>query len=77
MDLKEEIKNVIAEILGIPTDSFAFETEAGDIEAWDSVNNVIILSTLEEKYDIMFPEDDLFDLVSVQAIADEIEKLKK
>ena len=76
MNLRQELKETIAEILGINPDSFQNDTEAADIENWDSVNNVIILSTLEEKYDVMFPDDDLFDLVSVDAIAEEIEKLK-
>ena len=76
MELKEEIRQIIADILKIPAESFCYDTEAGDIDAWDSMNNVLILSTLEDKFDIMFPEDDLFDLVSVDAIAEEIQKLK-
>lgn len=76
MDIKEEIKLLISEVLKIDKNSFNYETEASDIDGWDSVNNVIILSSLEEKFDVMFPDDDLFDMVSVNAIAEEIEKLK-
>lgn len=76
MEIKERIKNRIAQILGISPDSFGYDTEAGDISAWDSMNNVIILSTLEEEFEVEFPEEDLFDLVSVESIACEILKLK-
>ncbi len=48
-----------------------------DIEGWDSLRNVMILSKLEEHFDIMFPPDDIFDLTSVKAFAEEIEKIKE
>lgn len=76
MELKEEIKNTIAEILELPVSELSYEAEMEDVEGWDSMRNVIILSTLEEKYDIVFPEDDIFDLVSVEALVEEVIKLK-
>lgn len=76
MELKEEIKNTIAEILEIPAADLTFDMEMEDVDGWDSMRNVMILSTLEEKYDIIFPEDDIFDLTSVGALAEEVAKLK-
>lgn len=76
MELKEEIKNTIAEILEMPADELTFDMEMEDVDGWDSMRNVMILSTLEEKYDIIFPEDDIFDLTSVGALAEEVAKLK-
>lgn len=76
MELKEEIRELMAGILEIPADKLPFEAEMEDVEGWDSMRNVMILSALEDKYDIIFPEDDIFDLVTVQAFADEVEKLK-
>lgn len=76
MELKEEIKNTIAEILEMPADDLTFDMEMEDVDGWDSMRNVMILSTLEEKYDIIFPEDDIFDLTSVGALAEEVAKLK-
>ena len=76
MELKEEIKNTIAEILEMPAADLTFDMEMEDVHGWDSMRNVMILSTLEEKYDIIFPEDDIFDLTSVGALAEEVAKLK-
>lgn len=76
MELKEEIKNTIAEILEMPAVDLTFDMEMEDVDGWDSMRNVMILSTLEEKYDIIFPEDDIFDLTSVGALAEEVAKLK-
>lgn len=76
MELKEEIKNTIAEILEMPAADLTFDMEMENVDGWDSMRNVMILSTLEEKYDIIFPEDDIFDLTSVGALAEEVAKLK-
>ena len=76
MEIKEEVREIIADILGISAENLPCEAEMEDVEGWDSMRNVMILSALEDKYDIMFPEDDVFDLVSVNAFAEEIAKLK-
>lgn len=76
MELKEEVRKIIADILGISAENLPCEAEMEDVEGWDSMRNVMVLSALEDKYDIMFPEDDVFDLVSVNAFAEEIAKLK-
>ena len=74
MELQQEIIDLISGILNKPVDA---TTEMGKIQEWDSIRNVMILSALEAHFDILFPEDDIFDLTSVQAITDEIAKLKK
>lgn len=73
MSIEQEVISLIADILKKPVDA---TTEMGKIQEWDSIRNVMILSALEEHFDILFPEDDIFDLTSVQAITDEIAKLK-
>lgn len=75
MELKEEIREVMAGILEIPAERLPFDAEMEDVEGWDSMRNVMILSALEDKYDVMFPEEDIFNLVSVQAFVDEIIKI--
>ena len=46
-----------------------------DVKGWDSIRNVMILAQLEEHFDVVFPSEDIFDMTSVKAIAEEIEKL--
>lgn len=76
MELKEEIRSIIAGVLEMPAEELAYDAEMEYVEGWDSMHNVMILSALEDHYDIMFPDDDIFDLVSVEAFTDEIAKLK-
>lgn len=76
MELKEEIRNIIAGVLEMPAEELAYDAEMEYVEGWDSMHNVMILSALEDHYDIMFPDEDIFDLVSVDAFVEEIAKLK-
>ena len=77
MSILLETKEIIASILNLPVEQLDVEAEMTDIEGWDSLRNVMILSQLEEHFDIMFPPDDIFDLTSVKAFAEEIEKIKE
>lgn len=72
-----ETKEIISSILGIPIDNLDVEAEMTDIEGWDSLRNIKILSRLEDYFDIIFPSDDIFDLTSVKAFAEEIERIKE
>lgn len=76
MDIKEKVLRLVAECLELPVESIGLETGMDDVDGWDSMRNVMILSRLENEFDTIIPEDDIFDLVSVAAIVDEIRKLK-
>ena len=47
----------------------------GDIEQWDSMGNMAIIAAIEDQMGIEFPIDELFELNSVKALIDEIEKI--
>lgn len=76
MNIQEEVIEIIRGTLKIDPALVTIDTKMEDLQEWDSMRNVMILSTLESHFDLMFPEDDIFDLVSVRAIVDEVTKLK-
>ena len=76
MDYKERIKEIIADTLGIDIERITDDLAAGDIEEWDSVGNLTIISTIEEELEVDIPIEDLYELNNIKAIAEEIIKLK-
>lgn len=76
MDYKERIKEIIADTLGIDIDRITDDLAAGDIEEWDSVGNLTIISTIEEELEVDIPIEDLYELNNIKAIVEEIIKLK-
>lgn len=74
--MKEKIKEIIAEALHVDKEVLTDDLSIGGIPEWDSVGNLTIISALEEGLDVEIPLDDLFDLTSIKALVEEIEKLK-
>ncbi|MBD5336692.1 MAG: acyl carrier protein [Bacteroides sp.] len=75
MSKSNKVKNIIAETLRIPTEAVTEELGIGSIPQWDSMGNMAIIAALEEQLGIEVPIEDLFDLNSVSAIIDKIEKV--
>lgn len=76
MELKEEVKGIVVSILGISSEDIDYTTEIDEVAEWDSLHNLMIFTEIQEHFGVEIPGDDLFDLVSIEAIAEEIEKLK-
>ena len=74
--MKNNVIEVIAEVLRIAPENVALELSIGDIPEWSSMAQMGIISTLEERLGVEIPIEDLFDLTSVHAIVDEVEKLQ-
>lgn len=74
--MREQIKEIIADTLHVDITVLTDNLSIGGIPEWDSIGNLTIISALEEKLDIEIPIEDLFDLTSISAIIEEIEKLK-
>ena len=75
MNILSETKEIIASVLKMPVEQLNETDEMTDVKGWDSICNVMILSKIEEHFDITFPSDDIFDLTSVKAIVEEIQKI--
>ena len=76
MDYKERIKEIIADTLGIDIDRNSVDLAAGDVEEWDSVGNLTIITTIQEELEVDIPIEDLYELNNIKAIVEEIIKLK-
>lgn len=74
-NLKEEVLALMAEILEVGTDELEDDTAVGDIETWDSLHHLLILSAIEKKYSVRFTPDVLIDIEDVSDIVRETEKL--
>ena len=71
----EKIREIIATTLNVAPEIITESLSIGDIEHWDSMGNMAIIAAIEAQMGIEFPIDDLFELNSVKALIDEIEKI--
>lgn len=66
--MNDEIRKLIANTLDVDLGEITDNVEIGDLDSWDSIHQLMIVSGLEEKYGIHFSEDDIFDMTSVGTI---------
>jgi len=76
MDVREQVTRIVAECMEIDPDTIDRDMDLFDMLGFDSMRAVMILAKIEDTFDIMIPEDDLFDITSINAWVREIEKLK-
>ena len=76
-DPQRTIIEIIADCFQMKADEITMDLSAGDIPQWNSVGQINLIATLEDKLKIEFPIDELFELNNVQAIVDSAERLLK
>lgn len=66
--MNEEIRKFIADTLNVSIKDVLDDVEIGELDNWDSIHQLMIVSGLEDKYGIHYSEDDIFDMNSVGSI---------
>lgn len=70
----QEVVDIIASVLEVPSTEIAEDSAVGTVENWDSIHQLMIISTLESELGIQFSEDELFELTDVKSIVAAVEK---
>lgn len=76
MECRQQIIEIIAEVLGVVPESVTMELSIGDIPEWNSMANIALITAIEERLDIRIPSEDLFELTNVAAIVDKVKVMK-
>lgn len=63
----KRVKNVLATVLGIPSDTIDDTTSPQTVETWDSYNALMIVSELENVFQVSFTME---EVVSVTCVGD-------
>ena len=73
----EKIQELLAEALNLPIEKVTVDAKIVDDLGADSLDVVELLSQLEDEYNIVIPDDEVENLVTVGDVANELEKLIK
>lgn len=75
--MKEEIVNIIADILEVDVCDIEMDTAVGDLPEWDSMHHLQIIAELEKVYNIKFNASDLAELEDVSDLISLVEEMKE
>ena len=62
--VEQEVKEIMADLLGMPKDEITDKTSFKNAEAWDSLKHMEIIAALEERYDILLTADEIVTMLS-------------
>ena len=69
-DLYKKLNEIFAEVLRLDSVNLSDETIADDVEGWDSLSHIILLSTIEKKFHIKFNMKEIVSLHNVGELVD-------
>lgn len=75
MSTFEKVRAIIANTLGVDKCIITTTLAMEDLDQWDSMGNIAIITALEDNLGVEIPIEDLFELTSVPAIVKEVDKL--
>lgn len=75
--MEKKVIALIASVLKVSVEEVTLETEIGELDEWDSLHNMEIITELEKTFNVKITSDMLVDLEDVSDIVSLIEELTK
>jgi acyl carrier protein len=66
----------IAAALGVPASTLSIDTQAQDVEQWDSLGLINIMSEIEMEFGVVIPVEDLGAIQCVRDLLPYVEKTR-
>jgi acyl carrier protein len=67
-DIEARVRSVLADVFGLNSAEIGPDTSADTIEAWDSLQHLTVVLSLEEEFDLQFTEEETVSVVSFPLI---------
>lgn len=77
MKIEERVIKIIAKAIEVESNKIDEDTAIGDFPNWDSMGQLIIITSLEKEFDIKFDPEDIMDLEDVGDMISAIEEYTK
>ena len=71
-DIVHQVKQTVADIFEISESAITEESFPDSMESWDSVGHLNLILALEQQFGVTFDEEQIADLVTVDAIVQAI-----
>ena len=72
--MKDRIFKIVGQVMDVPMEQLNEDSSPGTVENWDSFQQMNLILSLEEEFDITFSDQEIVEMLSVRII---VEALKK
>ncbi|MAG38712.1 hypothetical protein CMO90_01360 [Candidatus Woesearchaeota archaeon] len=66
--MEERMREVISAVFNIPVNEIRTDASSDNIESWDSLKHMNMVSALEEEFLIEFDDKEIFELLNYELI---------
>jgi acyl carrier protein len=73
-DITEKLKETMSLVFELPKEQINETSGPDDIDNWDSIGAINLVTALEDQFDIEFEEEDLMEMLNFQLIKIKIEE---
>ena len=70
--MKDRVKRVMAQVLGVRIDDIPDEASPDTIESWDSLSHLNLVMALEQEFGITLAEEQIVELLSCEIIVETV-----
>ena len=63
----EKLNNIFVEVFGVEPSALMSNFKKENVEAWDSIHQLSIVTAMEEEFDLLFDPEDIIALDSYEA----------
>lgn len=74
MFIEDKVKQIISETFKVRRNDITMEMTAEDIELWDSLGQLILISNLEKEFNVIFELEEIFEIMSIRDIINILER---
>jgi acyl carrier protein len=71
-----QVRQVVADVLGVPLEDVNADTSYQTVAAWDSLNIIKLVMAIESEFQVPISADDAVNFTSVSAIVRVLEEKK-
>jgi len=67
-EIEDKIKEIMSLVFEVPATEINDQTSPDDLDNWDSIGTINLITALEEAFDIEFEEEDILEMLNFQLI---------
>lgn len=73
-DIESKLKEIMALVFKVPAESIHASSSQDDIENWDSIGTIMLITAIEEEFEIEIEQEDILEMLNFQLIQMKIEE---
>lgn len=74
LNIEDKLKEIMALVFDVEQNAINDDTSPDDLDNWDSIGTINLITALEDEFDIEFEDEDILEMLNFQLIKITIEE---